>query len=118
MEGDKFVFCFDSGFNFKFGRWYYFVVVVSEDGNIVYLNGREMIWRYYNFGNESMRFFCVDILGKEFFIFGYGKMVDFVMLEFFYFYGDIVDFRIYFWLFSVEEVSSFLEEIRDRKSVV
>lgn len=64
-EGDKPALCFDSGFNLKPGRWYHLVVVVSEDGNTAYLNGREMTWRHYNFGNESMRLFCVDIPGRS-----------------------------------------------------
>ncbi|WP_367884330.1 hypothetical protein [Thermococcus sp. JCM 11816] len=86
-EGDKPALCFDSGFNLKPGRWYHLVVVVSEDGNTAYLNGREMTWRHYNFGNESMRLFFVDIPGKELFTLGYGKTADSVTPEFLYFHG-------------------------------
>ncbi len=62
-------------------------MVVSEDGNTAYLNGREMTWRHYNFGNESMRLFFVDIPGKELFTLGYGKTADSVTPEFLYFHG-------------------------------
>lgn len=90
-------------------------MVVSEDGNTAYLNGREMTWRHYNFGNESMRLFFVDIPGKELFTLGYGKTADSVTPEFLYFHGDIADLRIYPpWPLSGEEVSSLLEEIRSR----
>ncbi|ASJ09386.1 hypothetical protein A3L11_09155 [Thermococcus siculi] len=110
-EGDKPALCFDSGFNLKPGRWYH-LVVVSEDGNTAYLNGREMTWRHYNFGNESMRLFFGDIPGKELFALGYGKTADSITPDFLYFHGDIADLRVYPWPLSTGEVRELLEEIR------
>lgn len=114
-EGNKPTLCFDSGFNLKPGRWYHLVVVVSENGNTAYLNGREMTWRHYNFGNESMRLFFADIPEKELFTLGYGKTADSVTPEFLYFHGDIADLRIYPWPLSAEEALSILKELRETR---
>ena len=113
-NGDKPALCFDSGFNLKPGKWYHLVVVVSEEGNTAYLNGREMTWRHYNFGNESMRLFFADIPDKELFALGYGKTSDAITSEFLYFHGDIADLRIYSWPLTGEEVRGIIREIRGR----
>ncbi|MBP1912627.1 LamG domain-containing protein [Thermococcus stetteri] len=111
-EGNRPALCFDSGFNLKPGKWYHLVVVVSENGNTAYLNGREMTWRHYNFGNESMRLFFEDIPGKELFALGYGKTSDLITPEFLYFHGDIADLRIYPWPLSGSEVRELFQELR------
>lgn len=96
--------CFDSGFNLKPGRWYHLVVVVSDGGNTAYLNGREMRWRHYNFGNESMRAFLWDIPKKEVFFIGYGKTADPITPGFLHFRGSVADVSIYTTPLSWNEV--------------
>ena len=110
-DGKPFL-CFDSGFNLKPGRWYHLVVVVGENGNTAYLNGREMRWRHYNFGNESMRAFIWDIPKKEAFFIGYGKTADPITSKFLYFKGSVADVRFYTEPLGWNEIREILGEAR------
>lgn len=110
--GDKPALCFDSRFNLKPGKWYHLIVVVSNEGNTAYLNGRKMTWRHYNFGNESMRLFFADIPDKELFTIGYGKTGEGITPGFLYFHGDVADLRIYSWPLNPEEAKEIVEDIK------
>lgn len=58
-------FCYDSNEPMIAGEWYHFVAVVGKDYNTGYLNGREMIHRWYNFGNEGDSQFFEDAPNPE-----------------------------------------------------
>lgn len=58
-------FCFDSNEAISLGEWHHIVVVVDEDSNTGYLDGKEMTGRLYNFGNASYSQFFEDAIAHE-----------------------------------------------------
>ena len=58
-------FCYDSGTPIPEGIWQHLVVVVGENYNTGYLNGEEMSYRRYNFGNSSYSQFFEDAISHE-----------------------------------------------------
>ncbi|AFK22504.1 hypothetical protein Py04_0919 [Pyrococcus sp. ST04] len=114
VENGKPVLCFDSGFNLKPERWYHLFVVVSDEGNTAYLNGRELVGRHYNFGNSGMRFFIADIPNTEIMTAGYGKTADSITPEFLYFRGAVMGLEVYLRPLKAWEVQSLLDEVRQR----
>ena len=73
VGGPRPILCFDTSFNLKPGKWYHIAIIVSRNGNTLYLNDIEIIKRHYNFGNPKMRYFFTDILVKKLFTLGYGR---------------------------------------------
>lgn len=65
-------FCFDSSEPISTGAWHHVAVVVSENANTGYLDGREMVHRNYNFGNASYSQFFEDAMKHETLWFGKG----------------------------------------------
>ena len=94
--------CFDSNESLEENIWYHFAVVNSEFGNTGYLNGVELINRYYNFNNSSDTRFFNDITNKEIFRLGHGWFgID---QEFHYFNGSLDEIKIYNRALEVEEI--------------
>ena len=58
-------FCYDSRDAIPENEWHHLVVVVGEDYNTGYLNGKEMVNRRYNFGNSNFSQFFEDALAHE-----------------------------------------------------
>ena len=58
-------FCFDSNEGISTGQWHHIVVVVDEEANTGYLDGKEMTGRRYNFGNTSYSQFFEDAIKHE-----------------------------------------------------
>ena len=58
-------FCFDSNEGISTGQWHHIVVVVDEETNTGYLDGKEMTGRRYNFGNTSYSQFFEDAIKHE-----------------------------------------------------
>ncbi len=58
-------FCFDSNKAISTGQWHHIVVVVNEDSNTGYLDGREMTGRSYNFGGPTYSQFFEDAITHE-----------------------------------------------------
>ncbi|MFR9603840.1 MAG: LamG-like jellyroll fold domain-containing protein [Rikenellaceae bacterium] len=67
-------FCVDSRTNLSENEWYHYVAVVSQEGNTVYINGKELKDRRYNLGSDSSyTTFFNDVPTKELLSIGYGK---------------------------------------------
>jgi len=58
-------FCFDSNIGISTGQWHHIVVVVDENSNTGYLDGKEMTGRNYNFGTTSYSQFFEDAIKHE-----------------------------------------------------
>ena len=58
-------FCFDSDKAFSMGQWHHIVVVVDQNSNTGFLDGEEMTYRRYNFGNANYSQFFEDALAHE-----------------------------------------------------
>ncbi len=73
-EGEGSNFCVDSRTNLSENEWYHYVAVVSQKGNTVYINGKELKDRRYNLGSDSSyTTFFNDVPTKELLSIGYGK---------------------------------------------
>lgn len=97
-------FCFDSGENLMENTWYHFVAVISESGNIGYLNGAEITNRRYNLGSdESYTIFFNDVPDKEMLSIGYGRYSQ--EEPYYSFNGNIDNVMIYNRALSEEEIT-------------
>src|SRR6056297_502665 len=65
-------FCFDTNEPIPTRQWHHIVIVVGENFNTGYLNGKEMDNRRYNFGNSSYSQFFADAIAHEKMWFGMG----------------------------------------------
>lgn len=92
-------------------KWYHFVAVVGDAHNTGYLNGEEVSYRHYNFGNAEDSQFFADALSHEKLWFGKGFW-DFGKVT--YFDGFIDDIRIYNVPLSSAEVKSLYEMRSDK----
>lgn len=101
--------CYDSRVNLEENKWHHFAVVVSEEGNIGYLNGIEMTDRHYNFGKANDNYFLDDIPNKTEFMFGKGRSSYMLSPEFVYFKGALDELRIYNRALSSAEIESLFE---------
>lgn len=95
-------FCFDSNVPIELGKWYHFVAVVGEDYNTGYLDGKEMINRWYNFGSNLSSQFFDDALAHEKLWIGKGHWDRTEQ----YFKGSIDDIRIFKTVLTDNEVIS------------
>ncbi|MHA2031345.1 MAG: LamG domain-containing protein [Candidatus Kariarchaeaceae archaeon] len=58
-------FCVDTRHRLFEDQWYHFTVVVEENYNTLYLNGKELVDRHYNFGSETSSEFLADAVARE-----------------------------------------------------
>lgn len=93
-------FCYDSRDAIPENEWQHLVVVVGEDYNTGYLNGKEMDNRRYNFGNASYSQFFEDALAHERLWLGKGHWDETTQ----YYNGAIDELRIYSRPLSASEV--------------
>jgi hypothetical protein len=93
-------FCFDSNVAIPQNNWQHLVVVVGEDFNTGYLNGKEMVDRIYNFGNDRDSQFFADALAHEKLWLAKGHWDRTTQ----YFDGSIDELRIYSRALSESEV--------------
>ena len=99
------VLCYDTGFHVDEDEWYHFAVTVGPDGNTGYLNGVELVNRYYNFGAPDDALFLDDIPVQDQFTIGYGKTNDVKSPGFLYYRGYVDDVRVYNQSLSAGEIS-------------
>jgi len=112
--GPKPILCFDTGFNIKPNKWYHIAIVIDEKENTLYLNGKEVAKRHYNFGKPDMRYFFADIPVKELFTLGYGKTGHQITKHFLLFHGAIDELRIYSRPLTKDEIKElYLKEIKN-----
>lgn len=112
--GPKPILCFDIGFNIKPNKWYHIAIVIDEKENTLYLNGKEVAKRHYNFGKPDMRYFFADIPVKELFTLGYGKTSHQITKHFLLFHGAIDELRIYSRPLTKDEIKElYLKEIKN-----
>ncbi len=103
------VLCFDTGFHLDAGEWYHFAVTVGPDGNTGYLNGAELVNRYYNFGEPDDTLFLDDIPVQQQFSIGYGKTNDVKSPHFMHYRGAIDDVRVYNRSLTAGEIAQLYE---------
>ena len=100
-------FCFDSGFNIPKNKWHHFVVVVGENFNTGYLNGKELVDRDYNFGNQrDSEFFEDAVVDQEFWL-GKGHWDRTEQ----FFDGSIDELKIFNRPLSSQEVKNLYNEV-------
>ncbi len=97
-------FCYDSYRKINEDVWYHFVAVVGEDYNTGYLNGKEMHYRHYNFGNSGYSQFFEDAVSRETAWFGKGYWDAKKNPDPIFFDGKIDDIRIYEEPLTAKEV--------------
>lgn len=98
-------FCYDSNDPIETGEWYHFVVIVGENYNTGYLNGKEMTNRRYNFGNSSYSQFFEDAVVHERLWLGKGFWDRNPQ----YFEGAIDEIKIYDRVLSDGEIKTLYE---------
>lgn len=64
--------CFDSDLAIPEKEWVHVAVVMSESYNTLFINGKEVENRRYNFGTKSMRLYFDDAVAKEELLIGKG----------------------------------------------
>ncbi len=101
--------CYDSNINLAEDKWHHFAVVVDENGNTGYLNGKELTNRHYNFGNSKNSAFLNNIPDKKKLMLGYGRSSYMVGPDFVFYKGALDDFRIYDRALTSEEIIAVIE---------
>jgi len=101
--------CFDTGFNLSPGQWYQFAVVVDPSGNTGYLNGEELVDRYYNFDDATSPEFLEDISVQQEVWIGRG-FLGFNPLDQ-YFPGEIDEVLIYDRPLSATEIDEYYRSV-------
>jgi hypothetical protein len=96
--------CSDSEVNIDEGQWQHFALVSGANGNTLYLNGKEVRNRDYNFGHSTDKAFLNDIPVKEIMTIGYGRSHTWISPDFVYFKGLLDDFRIYNRTLETDEI--------------
>lgn len=99
-------FCFDSGEPIPENQWHHYVVVVGENSNTGYLNGRELVDRRYNFGTSSYSQFFADAVSHKKLWLGKGHWDRTVQ----YYDGAIDELKIFDQALSGSEVKQLYED--------
>ena len=100
-------FCFDSNHPITKGVWHHFVAVVGEDYNTGYFDGKEMVDRDYNFGDDSYSQFFEDALAPEELWLGKGHWDRTEQ----FFDGAIDELKIFNKALSTSEIQSLFTEV-------
>jgi hypothetical protein len=106
--------CSDSEVSLEENEWQHFAVVAGPTGNTLYLNGKEVVNRDYNFGHSTDKAFLADIPVKEIMTIGYGRSHKWISPDFVYFKGMLDDFRIYDRPLDAQEIQQ-LHSMADQR---
>lgn len=101
--------CFDTVFNLEVNRWYHYAVVMGAYSNTAYLDGEELVGRWYNFGSETDREFFSDVVEERFCWIGRGAQGESDRQH--YFHGAIDELRIYSRALSADEIRAYYDSV-------
>jgi hypothetical protein len=100
-------FCVDTNIAIEEDSWYHFVMVIEENHNTMYLNGVELGFRNYNFGDVQDSVFFDEAVKNEKLLIGKGYWNAQEM----YFNGIIDDIFIYDYVLGSDEVEAIFLEV-------
>lgn len=101
--------CFDSMINLRQDEWHHFVAVTGPGYNTGYINGVELVNRFYNFGTAEDDYFFDDIVNKAVMWLGRGFLYSVPREQ--WYDGAIDELMIWDRPLSAQEVRDYYESV-------